>query len=53
MVAEGRSSKEISTRLGVASKTVENHRARLMSKIDVHDVAGLTRYAVRHGIVTI
>ena len=51
MVAEGRSSKEISTRLGVSSKTVENHRAHLMGKLRVHDVAGLTRFAVRHGIV--
>jgi DNA-binding NarL/FixJ family response regulator len=53
LVAEGKSSKEISRRLGVASKTVENHRAHLMQKIDVHDIASLTRYAVRHGIVTI
>jgi DNA-binding NarL/FixJ family response regulator len=53
LVAEGKSSKEISSRLGVTSKTVENHRAHLMRKIDVHDIAGLTRYAVRHGIVTI
>jgi|ERR1700677_413679 len=53
LVAEGRSSKEISKRLGVSGKTVENHRAHLMRKIDVHDIASLTRYAVRHGIVTI
>jgi DNA-binding NarL/FixJ family response regulator len=51
LVAEGNSSKEISKRLGVASKTVENHRAHLMGKLHVHDVASLTRYAVRHGIV--
>ena len=51
LVAEGRSNKEISSRLGVAGKTVENHRLRLMNKIDVHNIAGLTRYAVRHGIV--
>ncbi len=53
LVAEGKSSKEISKRLGVASKTVENHRAHLMQKLGVHDVASLTRYAVRHGIVSI
>ena len=53
MIAEGRSTKEISTRLGLSGKTVENHRAHLMQKIDVHDIAGLTRYAVRHGFVAI
>ncbi|HWB58975.1 MAG TPA: response regulator transcription factor [Chthoniobacteraceae bacterium] len=51
LIAEGSSSKEISKRLGLSCKTVENHRSRLMNKIDVHEVAGLTRYAVRHGIV--
>lgn len=53
MVAEGRSSKEISTRLGVAVKTVENHRAHLMDKLQIHDVASLTRYAVKLGIVSV
>jgi DNA-binding NarL/FixJ family response regulator len=51
LVAEGRSSKEISTKLGVSCKTVENHRAHVMEKLHIHDVAGLTRYALRHGIV--
>ena len=51
MVAEGGSSKDISLRLGVSNKTVENHRAHLMEKLQIHDVASLTRYAVRHGIV--
>jgi len=51
LVAEGRSNKEISGRLGVANKTVENHRAHLMDKLDIHDIASLTRYALRHGIV--
>jgi DNA-binding NarL/FixJ family response regulator len=37
----------------VAGKTVENHRLQLMNKIDMHNIAGLTRYAVRHGIVAV
>lgn len=53
MVAEGRSSREISSLLGVAVKTVENHRAHLMDKLQIHDVASLTRYAVKLGIVSV
>lgn len=51
LVAEGWSSKEIAGRLRLASKTVENHRANLMRKLDIHEVAGLTRYAMCHGFV--
>jgi DNA-binding NarL/FixJ family response regulator len=51
MIAEGRSSKQISGLLNVALKTVENHRANLMEKLEMHDVASLTRYAVRRGMV--
>ena len=51
MIAESGSSKEIAARLGVAVKTVENHRAHIMEKLHLHDVAGLTRYAMRHGLV--
>ena len=53
LVAEGQSNKDISRRLGVANKTVENHRAHLMGKLHIHDIASLTRYAVRHGIITV
>ena len=53
MVAEGRSSKQISGLLAVAVKTVENHRANLMAKLDMHDVASLTRYAARRGMVAL
>jgi DNA-binding NarL/FixJ family response regulator len=53
MVAEGRSSKQISGLLSVAVKTVENHRANLMAKLDMHDVASLTRYAARRGMVAL
>lgn len=51
MVAEGMSNKEMAERLGIAAKTVEHHRATLMDKLDLHDVAKLTRYAVRMGVV--
>jgi len=53
MIAEGRSSKQISGLLDVALKTVENHRANLMAKLDMHDVASLTRYAVGRGMVAL
>jgi DNA-binding NarL/FixJ family response regulator len=53
MIAEGRSSKQISSLLSVAVKTVENHRANLMAKLDMHDVASLTRYAARRGMVAL
>jgi DNA-binding NarL/FixJ family response regulator len=53
MIAEGRSSKQISGLLEVAVKTVENHRANLMAKLDIHDVASLTRYAARRGMVAL
>jgi DNA-binding NarL/FixJ family response regulator len=51
MVAEGMSNKAMADRLGIAAKTVEHHRATLMEKLDLHDVARLTRYAVRLGMV--
>jgi DNA-binding NarL/FixJ family response regulator len=51
MIAEGRSSKQISGLLDVALKTVENHRANLMAKLNRHDVASLTRYAAGRGMV--
>jgi len=53
LVAEGRSSKEISGLLNVATKTVENHRANLMQKLNMHDVASLVLYAARRGMVAV
>lgn len=52
LVANGRTTKEIGRALGISPKTVEFHRARLMQRIGVHDVTGLTRYAVQHGLVS-
>lgn len=51
MVAEGKSTKEIARELGLSPKTVDIHRAQIMQRLDIHDVAGLTRFAVRVGLV--
>lgn len=50
-VASGQSSKEIAAQLSLSEKTVANHRARIMERLGVHDVAGLTRYAVAQGLI--
>jgi DNA-binding NarL/FixJ family response regulator len=52
LIAEGKSTKEIAAVLGVSVKTVETHRTQLMNRLDIHDIAGLVRYAVRTGLVT-
>ena len=51
MVAEGNSTKEIARLLDLSPKTVDIHRAQVMQRLDIHDVAGLTRFAVRVGLV--
>ncbi len=51
LLAEGHTSKEIGGILGISPRTAEHHRARLMSKLGINDVAGLTRYAIRQGLV--
>ena len=51
LIGEGKSTKEVATLLGVSVKTAESHRSRLMQKLDIHEVAGLVRYAVRHGVI--
>ncbi|MBC5785449.1 response regulator transcription factor [Ramlibacter sp. USB13] len=51
LLASGLSSKEIAFRLKLSPKTVDVHRARIMERLDVRDVASLTRYAVRRGLV--
>jgi DNA-binding NarL/FixJ family response regulator len=53
MVANGHVNRRIASALGIGVKTVERRRQHLMDKIDIHDVAGLRRYAVAHGIVGI
>lgn len=53
MIAEGYSTKEIARTLNISVKTVETHRALLMQRLDIHDVAGLVRYAIRTGVTRI
>jgi DNA-binding NarL/FixJ family response regulator len=51
LVAGGLSTKEIARRLGISGKTVETHRTQLMARLDIHEVAGLVRYAIKTGFV--
>jgi DNA-binding NarL/FixJ family response regulator len=51
-VAEGKNTKEIAYLLGISVKTVEAHRLQLMARLDIHDVPGLVRYAIRSGLVS-
>jgi DNA-binding NarL/FixJ family response regulator len=50
LIAEGRGVKEIGELLGISARTAETHRARIMGKLEIHDVAGLVRYALKHGL---
>ena len=51
LIAEGKANKETAAELGIGIKTVEKHREHLMEKLDIHDTAGLTRYAISAGII--
>jgi DNA-binding NarL/FixJ family response regulator len=51
LIAEGKANKETAGELGISIKTVEKHRGHLMEKLDIHDTAGLTRYAISAGII--
>jgi DNA-binding NarL/FixJ family response regulator len=51
LIAEGKPNKQVAAELGISFKTVDKHRQHLMSKLDIHDVAGLTRYAIAEGII--
>jgi DNA-binding NarL/FixJ family response regulator len=51
LIAEGRSNKQIASELGISIKTVEKHRQQVMNKLNLHEIAGLTRYAISKGIV--
>ncbi len=51
LIAEGKPNKQIASDLGISIKTVEKHREHLMEKLDIHDTAGITRYAISAGII--
>ena len=51
LIAEGKLNKQIAGELNLSIKTVEKHHQALMNKLDIHDIAGLTRYAVSKGVV--
>ncbi len=53
LLAEGRTTKQIATSLCLSTKTIESHRIRVMQKIDVNNIADLTKYAIREGIISL
>jgi len=52
LIAEGKNTKGIASTLDISAKTVDAHRLQLMARLDIHDVAGLVRYAIRSGLVS-
>ncbi len=52
LIAEGLLNKQIADRLGIGVRTIETHRERIMRKLDIHTVAGLTKYAIARGMTT-
>jgi DNA-binding NarL/FixJ family response regulator len=53
LIAEGSNTKAIAGELGISVKTVEAHRLQLMQRLNIHEVAGLVRYAIRSGLVSL
>lgn len=51
LIAEGKSNKEIASKLGIGVRTIETHRERIMRRLNIHSVAGLTKYAIANGLV--
>jgi two-component system, NarL family, response regulator NreC len=52
LIVEGHTNREIATHLHLSEKTIEKHRGHLMAKLQTHDIAGLVRFAIKHGLVT-
>jgi two-component system, NarL family, nitrate/nitrite response regulator NarL len=53
LIAEGQSNKEIANRLGIGVRTIETHRERIMRRLDIHSVAGLTKFAIANGLISL
>ncbi|HOX56853.1 MAG TPA: response regulator transcription factor [Candidatus Paceibacterota bacterium] len=53
LIAEGKSNKEIADKLGIGVRTIETHRERIMRRLNIHSVAGLTKYAIANGLVSL
>jgi DNA-binding NarL/FixJ family response regulator len=53
LIAEGHTTQEIAAKLNISVKTAETHRTQLMDRLDIHDIAGLVRYAIRVGIISL
>jgi len=53
LIAEGQSNKEIANKLGIGVRTIETHRERIMRRLDIHSVAGLTKFAIANGLVSL
>ncbi len=53
LIAEGQSNKEIASKLGIGVRTIETHRERIMRRLDIHSVAGLTKFAIANGMVSL
>lgn len=53
LIAGGKSNKEIANHLGIGVRTIETHRERIMRRLDIHSVAGLTKYAISNGLVSL
>ena len=53
MIAEGNSTKQIASQLNVSAKTIESHRRQVMGKLNIRNVAELTKFAIREGITSI
>jgi len=51
LIAKGQSNKEIASQLGIGVRTIETHRERIMRRLDIHSVAGLTKFAIANGLV--
>lgn len=52
LIAEGHKTKQVASKLGISVKTAESHRTRIMNKLDIHETAGLVRYAIRRGLIS-